>query len=197
MEILFSRHGETDTNVNGKTHRRDDEMGLNAAGKLQSSKLADAAAKHNVRAIFTSPAKRAIETAQIVGRPLGLQPIVVDDLRERDWGDWNSEPWAEIEPRLKRMTLEERYTFIPLNGESWKQMDERLKRAVDKIAQTVTGNVMVITHGGALRAIVPNLKREELTQSLSYNFDNASVTSFSFSPPDTYAVLTENNTSHL
>lgn len=197
MEILLCRHGETDINVIGKTHLSDDETGLNGTGKLQASKLAGIAVEHAIRAIFASPERRAIETAQIVGKVLNVEPTVDDDLRERNWGDWNGEPWSEIESRLKHMALVERYTFIPPNGESWEQMERRLKHALDAITQSADGNVMIVTHGGALRAVVPVLKREELVQSLGYNFDNASVTLFSYSPLDSYKLLIENDTTHL
>lgn len=193
MEIILCRHGETDTNVIGKTHLPDDEVGLNDAGKLQASKLATVLVNHNVRSIFASPEKRAIETARIASQSLGLEPTVIDALRERNWGDWNGKPWSEIEAKLKDKTLSDRFTFVPPHGESWEQMQQRLKRAVDHIAQSATGNVMIVTHGGALRAIVPVLKGEELAKSLSYNFDNASVTSFLYSPPDTYELLSGPN----
>lgn len=197
MEILLCRHGETDTNVIGKTHLPDDEVGLNDVGRSQASKLAALAADHDVRAIFASPEKRAIETARIAGQPLGLEPTVIADLRERNWGDWNGEPWSEIEAKLKDKALNDRYTFVPPHGESWEQMEQRLKQAVDGIAKAAIGNVMIVTHGGALRAIVPVLKREGLARSLGYNFDNASVTSFSYSPSDVYGLLSENDTTHL
>lgn len=197
MEILLCRHGETDTNVVGKTHLPDDEVGLNDTGRSQASRLAALAVEHDVRAIFASPEKRAIETARIVGQPLGLKPTVITDLRERNWGDWNGEPWSEIEAKIKDKTLNDRYTFVPPHGESWEQMEQRLKRAVDKVAQSAIGNVMIVTHGGALRAIVPVLKREGLARSLGYNFENASVTSFSYSPPEAYKLLGENDTTHL
>ncbi len=197
MEILLCRHGETDTNVRGKTHTSGDQVGLNDVGRLQSSKLASVAAMHNVRAIFTSPEKRAIESAQIVGQSLGCVPTIVPDLRERDWGEWSGEPWSEIAARLSSKTLDERYSFAPPRGESWERMEQRLKRAVDKIAQKTEGNSMIVTHGGALRALIPVLKREERARSLGYDFDNASVTIFSYALPDVYKVLAENDTTHL
>lgn len=197
MELLLCRHAETDTNVQNKTHIPGGEVRLNDTGRRQASRLAVVAIEHSVQTIFASPERRAIETAEIVGERVGTKPTVIDDLRERDWGDWNGEPWSVIEARLVHKTLDERYTFVPPNGESWEQMDRRLKRAVDEIMSEAKGNVMIVTHGGALRAIVPTLKREELSRSLSYNFDNASVTVFSFSAPNTYKELMENDIRHL
>jgi broad specificity phosphatase PhoE len=197
MEILLCRHGETNLNIVGKTHLPDDEAGLNDVGRIQASKLALVAAEHTVQEIFCSPERRAIETAQIVGQPLSLKLTVIDSLKERNWGDWNGEPWNKIELKLKDKTLNERYTFVPPHGESWEQMQQRLKRTVDNIVLTVNGNIMIVTHGGALRALVPVLKHEELARSLSYNFDNTSVTSFLYSHPASYKLLTENDTSHI
>lgn len=197
MEIILCRHGETDTNVKGNTHLREDEVGLNTVGLKQAGSLAKLGTEHSVTAIFTSPEKRAVETGQAVGHELGLMPAIIPDLRERDWGDWNGQPWSEIEPRLRGKSLEERYKFLPPNGESWEQMLHRLTRVVDEIAKKAVGNVMIVTHGGALRAIVPELKGEDLAASLKYNFDNASVTSFSYNDPGAYELLLENDTAHL
>lgn len=197
MEVLLCRHGETDTNTLGKTHLLDDEAGLNSTGKLQASRLATVAAAHHVQAVFASPEKRAIQTADIVCQALGLQTTIVADLRERNWGDWNGEPWSKIELKLKPKTLADRYTFVPPHGESWEQMEQRLMRALEGIVYKASGNIMIVTHGGALRALVPVLKREELAKSLGYAFDNASVTCFAYSPPRTYTVLSENDTTHL
>jgi probable phosphoglycerate mutase len=197
MEILLCRHGETDTNIIGKTHLLDDEVGLNDVGKRQALGLAPVAADHAVKAIFASPEKRALETAKIVGQFLNLEPTIINGLRERDWGSWSGEPWSKIESKLKNKTLNDRYAFIPPHGESWEQMLGRLMRTVDDIAQTAGGNVMIVTHGGALRALVPALKHEELARSLNYNFDNASVTSFLYFQPGAYKLLIENDTTHI
>lgn len=197
MEILLCRHGETDTNAQGSTHMPGgDTAGLNNVGRQQALKLSNVAVEHNVRAVFSSPERRAIEAAKIAGQSLSLLPTIIPDLKERDWGDWNGNPWSVIEDRLKYKSLKERYMFVPPHGESWRHMERRLKFAIDKIAKTANGNVMIVTHGGALRAIVPILKHENLERSLGYHFDNVSVTSFLYSA-DEYKLVKQNDTSHL
>lgn len=197
MEILLGRHGETDRNIQGLTHFKYDEIGLNDFGKAQAERMSESAVEHAATALFTSPELRARETADIIGTRIGITPQVVGDLLERDWGDWNGRPWSEIEAKLENMSLRERYEFTPPNGESWSGMSTRLRRAIDKIVETTSDNVMIVTHGGALRALVPSLKGENLERSLHYSFDNASITLFTYSTSQGYTLKFENSTSHL
>lgn len=195
MKILFLRHGETDTNVRQLTHKKGSGEGLNKTGLQQAHKLAKICRAHGVQNIYSSPELRAIQTAEIIGQDIGLEPIILEDLSERHWGDWDGLPWNEISSHLQPMSIKERYKFIPPNGESWEQMEQRLLKVVRTIhAQDKTA--AVVTHAGALRALMPPLKKEPLNTSLSYDFQNASVTIFE-GDKNNLAVRLENDTSHL
>jgi broad specificity phosphatase PhoE len=93
------------------------------------------------------------------------------------------------------MSLDERRKFIPPNGESWEHLEQRLLDAVNEILGQ--GEVAaVVTHAGALRALMPPLKGDAIETSLGYEFDNASVTIFDQKADELIQTL-ENDTSHL
>ncbi len=93
------------------------------------------------------------------------------------------------------MDLKERYTFVPPNGESWELMNHRLKVALETIGST-NKNVAVVTHGGAMRALMPLLMDMPKEHSFQFDFDNASITIFE-KTDDRYKELVSNSTAHL
>ena len=139
--LLFVRHGETDWNAEGRLQGHTDRP-LNDYGRRQARALAERlAGEEPVDAVYASDLARAKETAEIVGRRLGL-PVVVDpDLREKNWGSWEG------------LTGDER-AAIELVGESTREHRDRVLRAVRRIVERHPGQrVVVVTHGGSLRRI--------------------------------------------
>src|SRR3990172_6983612 len=113
MKILFIRHGETDVNASGVLHKAHDPEGLNETGRKQASALGEACMRAGVEVIYTSPEKRAIETAESIGAIIGLQPLTIEDFRERDFGEWSGKSVSEIERMLNKLTFQQRYTIRP------------------------------------------------------------------------------------
>lgn len=195
MEILLLRHGETEKNVKNVTHKHGEDTRLNEVGREQARRLAEVCRDHRVQKVYCSPETRAMETAGIIAEELDLDTTIVDGLTERHWGDWEGQAWSEIQSHLQKMSLDERRKFIPPNGESWEIMEQRLLDAVNEILGQ--GDVAaVVTHAGALRALMPPLKGDAIETSLGYEFDNASVTIFDQEADELIQTL-ENDTSHL
>lgn len=195
MKVYFLRHGQTRVNTIRAVHAKQDEAVLDETGNEQAHKLAQACQDLGVGQLFCSPEVRARQTAESIADRLKLQPIVLEDLGERDWGDWAGWPWKEIQARLEGMSLADRYQFTPPHGESWKQMEERLKRALVKITKADSPTA-VVTHGGAMRALMPLLQEAPKETSFKYDFANASITGFEFTGGK-WTEFQENDTAHL
>lgn len=196
MKILFIRHGETDLNAAGVLHKARDPEGLNENGRKQASALGVACMRAGVEVIYTSPEKRAVETAEAIGAIIGLQPLTIEGFRERNFGVWSGRPWSEIKPILDKMEWQERYTFRPPGGESWRDAELRLTQALDRIVRSQNSDVAIITHMGVIRIMMPVLKGEHQETSYKYDFANGSITTFDFANGK-FRALSENDTSHL
>ena len=151
--LLLARHGETDWNRERRWQGHADPE-LNEAGREQARELARTLALAPPATIYASDLARSRETAEIVGRELGL-PVVLDPrLREVDVGEWSGLLWSEIEERypegVKRRlaggTGWER-------GERFEAMRERVEAVLREIAAAHAGErVLVVTHGGPVVA---------------------------------------------
>ena len=82
MKLYFARHGESEANVQQVFWNQPGGYGLTDKGREQAATLADNLAGIVFSALYCSPVLRAVQTAQIVGRRLGLAPEVADGLRE-------------------------------------------------------------------------------------------------------------------
>ena len=195
--IIFVRHGETETNKNKKLHKSDDPKELNEVGRKQITKTAEELRKYSPNAIYSSKETRAIQSAEIISKICGVELTKVDGLEERNWGDFSGKTWPEIQAVLDKLTLEERYNYLPPNGESWKSFDERLKSKLDEILQENEGKtIIVVSHGGAIRALMPHLLGVPKEESFKYDPDNASITTFEYENGKFIKKIV-NDTSHL
>jgi broad specificity phosphatase PhoE len=139
--LLLVRHGETDWNADGRLQGHTDRP-LSDHGRRQAQKLAEELEGEEIEAIYSSDLARARETAEIVGRRIGL-PVELDpDLREKDWGTW--EGLTSIE--------RDRVEFV---GESTEAHQERILGALGRISKRHPGDgrVLVVTHGGSMRRV--------------------------------------------
>ncbi|AWJ94836.1 histidine phosphatase family protein (plasmid) [Azospirillum baldaniorum] len=86
--VVFCRHGETESNLGGWLAGSRD-VSLTDRGRAQAHAAAAALTAQGspVAAIYSSPQRRALETAGIIGAALGLPVAVVPGLEERRWGD--------------------------------------------------------------------------------------------------------------
>jgi broad specificity phosphatase PhoE len=154
-EVLLVRHGETDYNATGRFQGRADTR-LNDRGREQSRALACALTHEALRALYSSPLARARETAQIVGAQLGLDPVYDDRLIEADAGEWQGRLCADViadNPAGFAAWRAAEPAFRFPGGES---VAEQAARVAAALADIATGALpaLVVTHGGAIRAVV-------------------------------------------
>ena len=98
---------------------------------------------------------------------------------------------------MESLNREERYTFIPPNGESWKTCEDRLINAMRGIIQNNPNeNIAVVTHGGAIRILMPFLLNLPIEETYKHDPRNASLTIFDITK-DGFAKITLDAISHL
>jgi broad specificity phosphatase PhoE len=147
--LILARHGETDWNRDGIWQGHGDPP-LNDLGRRQATDLAGRLADVSIDALYSSDLRRAYETAEIVARAKGLGITADPDLREMDVGSWSGLTSEEIATRFPGMAAHD--------GESREAFDERAVSVLRRIAKAHDGQlVMVVTHGGVVRALERHL----------------------------------------
>jgi broad specificity phosphatase PhoE len=139
--LLLVRHGETDWNAEGRLQGQTDRP-LSDFGRRQAEQLAAELEGEELEAIYSSDLARARETAEIVGKRLGLPVVLAPGLREKNWGTWEG------------LTAVER-DQVEFAGESTRAHQERTLRALRRISERHPDDVrvLVVTHGGSMRRV--------------------------------------------
>ena len=128
-----------------------------------------------------SPLSRTLRTAEAIFRagypaaPLAVEP----GLAEQDLGAWQGLPHAELPPLLSRPA----HAFWPLageerppGGESMAEVVARVGAALERLAGARPGgDVVVVSHGGAIRAAVAHALRISADNALHLSVQNLSL----------------------
>jgi probable phosphoglycerate mutase len=153
--ILLARHGETDWNRDRRFQGHADPP-LNDSGRAQAAELSAALADEDLAAVYSSPLRRAFETAEIVAAAHGLEPVAVGALREVDVGSWQGLTRAEVESRFPEQHARWlRHDRGWEDGETYEQMGARVVAALLDLGAAHDGErILAVTHGGPIRATI-------------------------------------------
>ncbi len=168
VRLLLVRHGETEWNQENRWQGQAD-VPLSETGRAQAQRLAQRlrAEGRPVRAIYASDLSRAFHTAEILGEALGVSPLPDVAWREMDIGVWSGLTTAEV---IARHTAEwERLRAgedLPRGGgETFAQFQGRVLRSAERIRETHAGEqVVIVTHGGAVRAFLLHCRGLDVSQ---------------------------------
>lgn len=132
-----------------------------------------------VDVVFSSPLQRCVKLASA----LGLNPIQQDDrLKELHFGDWEMQAWDDI-PREYFDEWAQNYAVMsPPNGETFSQLQARGIDFIDEMLnQYHKSHVLVVTHGGMIRALLAHVLNMQLKGLFRITVDYGSITQIDFS----------------
>jgi broad specificity phosphatase PhoE len=160
--LYLVRHGENRANLTKEFSCRRVDYSLTAKGVLQAEQTADHFRDKQIDEIFSSPLKRAQETAQILAARLGLAVTVVEGLREIDVGDLEDQPasaelWAFHNRIVDAWFSGQPEVAFP-GGENYVTLRDRVRAALQQIVDGKDGrNLIIVGHGGSLSAAIREL----------------------------------------
>lgn len=156
MNLYIVRHGETDWNrkklLQGQT-----DIELNDYGRELAIKTKKAFENIKFDKIYSSPLKRAYETAQILTESEDI--IVCEELKEISFGIGEGVPSAELGDTFTNFFFKPE-NYVPLkNAESLEQVCERTKKFLEEyiLEDQTSKNVLIAGHGAVNKAIMRNL----------------------------------------
>ena len=162
--IVLVRHGETDWNRDRRFQGHAD-IPLNPAGREQMRELAQRLASESFSIVYTSPLRRASESAALIGARLGVEVRPSDALKEVDVGSWSGLTVTEVEERFPEgfaRWVEWRCSGWS-DGETYDELGRRVLAGLREIAEAHRGeHVLAVTHGGAIRTAAAGALRVPL-----------------------------------
>ncbi|MBN1837742.1 MAG: histidine phosphatase family protein [Spirochaetales bacterium] len=157
--FYFLRHGESQGNSAGVIQGRHDYP-LAPKGREQARMAARWFEERGIQALFSSPLKRAHETARIVADTLGLSEItVLPELNELDTGVFTDQTIRELNERHPEQwrSFQERSWEGVRGAEPAVELYARAERLWERLAREYgrgLGNLLCVTHSGIMQWIV-------------------------------------------
>lgn len=197
MEIWLVRHGESTWNP---VHRFQGgrDAPLSARGRAEASRLAARVRGLAFDGLYTSPLSRAAETARACADGLGLEPVVLDDLREMGLGAWEGRTLEEVRAEAGeayRRWIEAPLDHPPPHGEPLTALAARVRGAVAALARRHGDRrVLAVSHGGVIASLVCDALGLSQNALWRFRLANASITRLALPPA---RLLALNEVEHL
>ena len=193
------RHGETEWNVLGRIQGHSD-VPLSQNGREQAQTVARRLAEAPLDVVYCSDLSRASETARIILGHRDIPLHATSELRERDYGVFEGLSLEERRDRYPGMfasSLVKDLDFAPTGGESPRATSYRMTEFVAGLkARHPDDTVLIVGHGGSLRAAIIALMEFPLEATWRFVMSNCSVSVFD-PYPDNAVLRLYNDTSHL
>ena len=196
-EIVCVRHGssaEADGLVDGHS-----DPALSARGRAQAEAVATRLGGADAAGLFVTPLRRTAQTAAPLAARLGLEPVVVRDLREVHLGVWEGQFSARMrgrDPISDEILAAGRWDVIP-EAEDMDEFGARVHSGIESIADAVGPDrtAIAVMHGGVIAEAC-----RQATGSLPFAFlyaENASVSRLLRLASGRWALRSFNDISHL
>lgn len=148
-KVVLVRHGETDWNTVNRIQGWTD-VPLNSNGVKQADRAAAKLSKLKISAVYSSPLKRALRTAEKIAKKQGLGVVIAPGFIEVNQGLWEGLLVEEARRQLPSLYLkweEDPYHTSPPGGESVKTLAKRVLPAYEKIKKSRPNEtVCIVTH---------------------------------------------------
>jgi broad specificity phosphatase PhoE len=158
----YIRHGHNPANQARQLSHKIIDYPLTELGVIQAAALArQMADEPGPAAIYASPLRRAVQTAEIIAARTGSDVVIAEGLRELDVGDLDGrsdqDAWAAYHRVLADWRAGRHDSAFP-GGEDYRQMTTRLAAVMgNALCHPPGSRILIVGHGGLIRAAIPAL----------------------------------------
>jgi len=176
--LILVRHGMTHWN-NERRYQGHTDIELNDEGIAQAYAVQRRLAATKLEAVYSSDLSRAYKTAQIIAEPHRLPVKIAPGLREINFGVWEGLCYEDLlrdYPDLLQVWFNSPHQLKVPEGETFQEVRDRAVAEVQKItAEHPLGNVILVSHGGTIAALICGLLEQPLSQMWQYKQKNTAV----------------------
>jgi 2,3-bisphosphoglycerate-dependent phosphoglycerate mutase len=201
-EVVLIRHGSArhstpDQPLDLIAGQSDPE--LTELGRDQALAVAERLSSAKVEAIFVTPLRRTLQTARPLADRLGIEPVVLPELREVYLGDWEGQlnhRASSGDSLTHEVFTAERWDVIP-NAEPMEEFAARVHRGMELLVEGAgpDNTALAVVHGGVISEVC-----SQVTGSSKFAFlyaENGSLTRLMCLPSGKWTLLAFNDTAHL
>ena len=166
IKLFIVRHGATiwnkETRYQGQT-----DVPLSEEGQMQAERIAHRFENQDIKAVYSSPLKRAYDTALTIAHPHQLQVQTLEGMLEIGFGEWEGKQYTHVRDQysedLRRWISNPLMNSIP-GGEPLLELQQRVQTALDIIlSDQDDGNVVLVAHSGSIRMLFCILLKMDLS----------------------------------
>ncbi len=198
-QIFLVRHGETEWNAS-EVFRGQADVLLNKNGIKQAQLLGEYLSRKKINAVYTSPLKRALKTAEAIAARQSLEINVAPALIDMNFGKWQGLPASQVKQHYGKvyeiwLKTPER-ALIPA-GESLEDVKNRAWPFLEEIVAKHAGqNVILVSHRVVLKVLICALLKIGNAGFYNIRVDTAGITRFELDN-NRAVLISHNDTSFL
>ncbi|MFA6088359.1 MAG: histidine phosphatase family protein [Candidatus Woesearchaeota archaeon] len=175
MKLIIARHGRTNFNDANLVSGPYDDAVLTKEGYEHATNLSKVLNNYNIDAIYTSPLRRAYETALPISKQKNITITIDDRITEINPGICQGMPENNLFVKKER---EKKYADIGYRisgGESYQDTYQRISNYLNDINKKNLTNVLHVAHHGLNKVLLSHLTNTEIKKMASVNLDNELV----------------------
>ena len=197
-KLILARHGETVWNVE-KIYRGRTDVNLDEVGIKQAELLGKYLSNWELEAIYSSPLRRALDTANIIAHYQKIGVHIVEGLIDFDYGEWQSLPEQEVKrlyPALLNEWHSNPHKVVMPGGESLEDVSKRAIKVVNDVLSKYQGSVVLVSHRVVNKVLICSLLGLDNSHFWNINQDVGGITIFNYED-GRFVLARHNDTSHL
>lgn len=196
--IYLTRHGETEWNIEKRLQGRGDSP-LTKYGIQRAKELRDRIKNIDIDVIYSSPIKRALNTANILRGNKNIDIVTDDRLMEMCFGDYEGKKIDIIQKENPnwdiKLIMQGNVEICAPNGENLKEVRERIFKLMNKIiAENIGKSILIVTHGITLKALMYYFKDEDVNSEV---MGQATLTKINIDEKNNFYIEFKNDDSHF
>lgn len=198
LGLYFMRHGETVWNTERRYQGMTD-IELSDEGIRQAKCVAERFKNIHIDKIYSSPLKRAIETARPIAENKGLEIISEDAFREIHFGEWEGMTVPDLTQKYGDRYINfirEPHNYGFPGEENIDNVIKRIKPSIDRIIENDDGDVLIVSHGGIIRLMIMYIMGLDNSWFTKMWINNTGISIIEIKN-DRRLMLTVNDSAHL
>ena len=180
--IMLIRHGDTNWNVE-EIFRGQADVELNETGILQAQLLAKYLENVPIKAIYSSPLKRASKTARIIAVSHRISVITANELTDFDYGEWQGLSHNTVKEKYQTLYaewLKNPHLVKMPKGDSLDDVKGRTLSLVGRLIAEYEGTIALVSHRVIHKVMICALLGLDNSHLWDIKLDTCGITTFNY-----------------